>query len=260
MVSSYRIVIYQVIRRAKILLTFLGSCLALSISAPTYAQIPPYITEAVNSPERTAEMIVRDEARQPVAMLGLSSVKPGDKVVEFAGFGNYYTTLLSSIVGPQGEVHMFDLPYTEQFGGEGSRQFESAHSNTHYNIIDYNEISLPSDIDVVFNILYYHDLPLNKIDVLSLNKSIFSALKPGGVFFIIDHNAEPGSGTRDIETLHRIDRQVIIDEVVEAGFELAEESNLLRNLDDDHTQMVFSPGTRGATDRSVFKFVKPNKN
>src|SRR5690606_2051175 len=129
--------------------------------------------------------------------------------------------------------------------------------NTYYHLIDYNKVVLPENVDVVMNVLYYHDLPLNNIDVAALNRKIFAALKPGGVYFIIDHNAEPGSGTRDVQRLHRIDPAVIREEVLAAGFRLAAESDLLAHPEDDHTGMVFSPGTRGATDRSVFKFVKP---
>lgn len=32
---------------------------------------------------------------------------------------------------------------------------------------------------------------------------------------------------------------------------------LLANPEDDHTVMVFTEGTRGETDQSLFKFVKP---
>jgi predicted methyltransferase len=109
----------------------------------------------------------------------------------------------------------------------------------------------------VFNVLYYHDLSLNNIDIASLNKRVFDALKPGGVFLIIDHNAEAGSGRRDTKAIHRIDPALIKQEVLAAGFELVEDSKLLSHPEDDHTKMVFTPGTRGVTDQSVFKFRKP---
>jgi predicted methyltransferase len=35
--------------------------------------------------------------------------------------------------------------------------------------------------------------------------AVYKALKPGGVFLIVDHVAEAGSGMRDTDTLHRID-------------------------------------------------------
>jgi predicted methyltransferase len=222
----------------------------------TLAQaIPAYIEQAVASPERAEAMTSRDAARYPAQILALSGIEPGDTVVEFAGFGQYYTTLLSTIVGDNGKVLVYDLPYTEERAGAASRAFAAAHPNTRYNVVDYNAVELPSGVDIVYNVLYYHDLGLNRIDVAALNRKIFAALKPGGVFFIVDHNAAPGSGTRDTEKLHRIDPAVIKQEVMAAGFVLVEESGLLANPQDDHSQGVFAD--RGHTDQSVLKFVKP---
>jgi predicted methyltransferase len=223
------------------------------------ASVPAYIRSAVESPARSAEQKARDANRKPAEVLALSGVKPGDKVVEFASFGQYFTTLISDIVGPKGMVYMYDLPYTEQRAGAASRAFVASHTNSKYELVDYNTLKLPDGVDIVFNVLYYHDLPLNNIDTASLNKRIFDSLKPGGVFFIVDHNAAPGSGTRDTKTLHRIDPAVIKKEVTAAGFELVEESKLLAHAEDDHTKMVFSPGTRGLTDQTIFKFRRPAK-
>jgi predicted methyltransferase len=135
----------------------------------------------------------------------------------------------------------------------------AAHPNSRYELVDYNLINLPQNIDSVFIVLYYHDLPLNKIDTAAFNAKVFKSLKPGGVYFIVDHNAAPGSGMRDTEKLHRIDPTIIKKEVQAAGFELVEESKLLAYPTDDHTQMVFAPALRGLTDQSVFKFRKPLK-
>ena len=219
--------------------------------------VPDYVRKAVQLPERPEAMTSRDADRKPAELLALSGVKPGDQVVEIAGFGQYFTTLLSSIVGERGKVHMFDLPYTEARSGAASREFVAKHPNTSYEVVDYNAMTLPRDVDIVFNVLYYHDLSLNNIDAAKLNAKIFEALKPGGIFFIVDHNAAPGSGTRDTQRLHRIDPEVIKKEVLAAGFELVEDSKLLANLKDDHSWMVFSPGQRGTTDQAVLKFRKP---
>jgi len=230
--------------------------------APAYYQTPKnapgYIRKAIETP-RPAVQMSDDKNRKPAELLMLSGIKPGDKVVEFASFGQYFTAMFSSIVGPKGHVYMYDLPYTEARSGAKSRDFVAAHPNSTYELVDYNKLELPKNVDIVFNVLYYHDLPLNNIDTASLNKRIFEALKPGGIFFIVDHNAAPGSGMRDTKALHRIDPEVIKKEVTAAGFELVTESKLLANPDDDHTKMVFTPGTRRHTDQSVFKFRKPKK-
>ncbi len=235
---------------------------AAPAAASTYvvpAGTPAYIKHAVELPSRSAQQKARDANRKPAEVLTLSGVKPGDRVVEFASFGQYYTTMLSDILGPKGMVYMYDLPYTEKRAGEASRAFVAAHPNARYEVVDYNTLKLPQNVDIVFNVLYYHDLPLNNIDTASLNARIFEALKPGGIFFVIDHNAAPGSGMHDTKALHRIDPEVIKKEVTAAGFELIEESKLLAHPEDDHTKMVFTPGVRGVTDRTIFKFRKPAK-
>jgi len=221
------------------------------------AGTPDYIRQAVESSARPDAAVIRDVNRKPAEVLTLSGIKPGDKVAEFAGFGQYYTYMLSDIVGPKGSVTMYDLPYTEARNGDNSRAFVASHPNTSYVVKDYNELSLPGDFDIVYIVLYYHDLPLNDVDTAKLNQKIYDALKPGGIYLVVDHNAEPGSGTRDTRQLHRIDPEVIAQEIQSAGFRLVERSNLLAHSDDDHSKMVFDPQLRGLTDRTVFKFQKP---
>jgi predicted methyltransferase len=219
---------------------------------------PAHIRGAVESPQRPAEARARDFNRKPAETLTLAGIEPGGHVIEIASVGLYYTRMLVDAVGPEGRVEAFDMPYTERFAGEASREFAAAHPTMSYNLEDYNEVELPQDVDVVFNVLYYHDLmPLN-IDVAAMNAKIYDALKPGGVYFIVDHKAEDGSGWRDAGTIHRIGVEVIREEVTAAGFELETESDLLANPDDDRTQMVFTPGVRGTTDQAVFVFRKPD--
>jgi predicted methyltransferase len=232
-----------------------------SAPAPVYtlpAGTPKYIRAAIEDPARTPEQRARDFNRKPAELLMLSGIRPGNTVVEFASFGQYFTTFLSDIVGPKGTVYMYDLPYTDKRAGDASRAFVAAHPNSHYQLVDYNTVELPQNVDEVFMVLYYHDLFINKIDTASLDARIFKALKPGGVFFVVDHNAAPGSDTVDTpKKLHRVDPAVIQKEVTAAGFKLDKVSKLLAHPADDHTQIVFSPALRGLTDQTVFVFRKP---
>lgn len=232
----------------------------LPASAPAYEMprgTPSYIRRAIDSADRPAEQRARDANRKPAEVLMMSGIKPGDRVIEFASFGQYYTRLLSDIVGPRGRVYMFDLPYTEKRAGAASRAFVATHPNAKYTLVNYNSVQLPHNVDIVYMVLYYHDLSINHIDTAKLNERIFAALKPGGIYLVIDHNAAPGSGRRDTQALHRIDPAVIPQEVTAAGFELVKESHLLANPADDHTQLVFKPSIRGRTDRTIFVFRKP---
>jgi predicted methyltransferase len=219
---------------------------------------PAHIRAAVQSSERTDEMRARDLNRLPAEIMTMAGIEPGDHVIEFAAFGHYYTTMLVAAVGSQGRVDMYDLPYTDRFGGEGARAFAVAHPNAFYHQAHYNEVDYPSNVDSVFNVLYYHDLAPNEIDTADLNAKIFEALVPGGTYVIVDHKAEDGSGWRDAATIHRMGADTIVEEVTAAGFELAVDSDILAHPEDDRTQMVFSPGVRGGTDRAVFVFRKPD--
>ena len=237
-----------------------GGMPALADDAPVYtlpAHTPAYIRAAIADPSRPAEQRARDANRKPAELLMMSGIRPGDTVVEFASFGQYFTSFLSDIVGPKGMVYMYDLPYTEKRAGAASRAFVAAHPNCTYQLIDYNVLELPQNLDEVFMVLYYHDLFINKIDTKRLDARILAALKPGGTFLVVDHNAVPGSGITDTPKLHRIDPAVIRTEVTAAGFKLVKESHLLAHPGDDHTQIVFSPGLRGLTDQTVFVFRKP---
>jgi predicted methyltransferase len=116
------------------------------------------------------------------------------------------------------------------------------------------------DLDAVITILNYHDFVWQKADTAKLNKAVFDALKPGGVYGIVDHSAAAGSGTRDVESLHRIDEEVVKKEVLAAGFKLDGESEVLRHADDtrDWNSSPKAAGEkRGKSDRFTLRFVKP---
>lgn len=223
---------------------------------PTAA--PANVRRAVESPARTAEQRARDYHRKPAEILLASGIEEGDRIVEIAAFGQYFTTLLLAAVGPSGYLDMYDLPYTEQFAGPASREFAARHANAVYHQESYNDATLPRNLDSVWNVLYYHDLKPQGVDTAAFNRKIFAALKPGGIYLVIDHKAEDGSGWRDAGTIHRIGVDTIKQEVLAAGFALALDSDLLANPNDDRSKMVFAPGTRGTTDQAFFIFRKPN--
>ena len=234
---------------------------ALESNAQGYtvpSNTPAHIRRGVESSDRTEEQIARDAARLPAEVLTLADLNEGDHILEITSFGQYYTTILAEAVGPTGMIEMYDMPYMEQFGAiEQGKAFSDSHPNTAYHVEDYNDIQMPSGLDGIYNVLYYHDYAPLEIDTGVFNRKAFAALKPGGKYLIIDHKAEPGSGWRDAGTIHRMDTAVIIEEVTAAGFELIVDSDILAHPEDDLSAMVFAPGTRGGTDRSLFVFQKP---
>ncbi|MGD8324771.1 MAG: hypothetical protein PVF50_10425, partial [Gammaproteobacteria bacterium] len=77
---------------------------------------PANIARAIESSGRTLQERDRDSLRRPAEILTLVGIEEGDRVIEFASFGNYYTKLLAAAVGPAGHVYMIDMPWTEPFG------------------------------------------------------------------------------------------------------------------------------------------------
>ncbi len=224
---------------------------------------PAHIRQAIESDDRSMQERDRDARRKPAEILTLLGIQAGDDVIEFASFGNYYTKLLIEAVGPQGHVYMVDMPWTEPFGGSGSRALAAEHDNATYTLAHYNRVELPQNVDAAMMVLFYHDLKVQtgaqRVDPVDMNARIFAALRPGGRFLVIDHKAEDYAGWNDVSELHRIDEATIIEEVTEAGFELIADSNLLANPDDDHRTNMRDPAIRGRTDRAVLVFRKPER-
>jgi predicted methyltransferase len=116
---------------------------------------------------------------------------------------------------------------------------------------------LPEPVDMVWTSLNYHDLHNRpNADLAAENKMVWNALRPGGLYVVIDHAAQKGSGVRDTSTLHRIDPDVVLKEVTAAGFQIVTQSDLLKHADDDHTRPSREV-PRGKTDQFFFLFQKP---
>jgi predicted methyltransferase len=221
------------------------------------ANVPANIKRAVESSARPAEQRARDADRKPAETLMLLGVAEGQRVVELAAFGHYWTNMLVDAVGASGQVYMVDMPWTDRFGGEAARAFDAAHANATYTQAHYNQMELPQNVDAVLMVQFYHDLTIDNVNTADMNRRILAALKPGGFYLVIDHNAEAGSGWRDASTLHRIDPAAIKSEVTAAGFTLVQDSPLLANPADDRKQNMRAEGLRGKTDQAVLVFRKP---
>lgn len=231
------------------------------IGAPS--QIPPAITAAVNSPSRSAQDKALDQGRKPEQVMAFFGIGPGMQVADLFAGGGYETEILSRIVGPSGKVYSENPPFPPKFKQVADNWHKRLENPALSNVVgiqrpltdpDILGIS-PGSLDAVLIVLNYHDLVGFKADMDAINGAVFKALKPGGVYGIVDHSAQNGSGIRDVSTLHRIDESVVVDQVKKAGFKLAAASKLLRHPEDDRTWYVFTH--RGQTDRFVLKFVKP---
>ena len=266
--------VFSMIFAVALALTALGTLGANQLAAaadagmPANGEVPPQvsqaITGAINSPDRPAADKQLDASRHPEQIVAFFGIAPGMKVADLWAGGGYTTELLARVVGPNGKVYSQNGPFPPAFkkGEEAwkARPQEPGMSN----VVELSKpFDKPDDIlpvppeslDAVIIDMNYHDLVGRGYDRTKINAAVFRALKPGGVYGVIDNSAVAGSGARDAKTLHRIDEAFETNEIKQAGFRLAAASAVLRKLKDDRTWFVMKH--RGEQDRFVLKFVKP---
>lgn len=228
------------------------------------AATPAYITAAINDPARAADK--KDDARRQIAaVMNFTGVKPGDEVLELVPGEGYWTRVFSAVVGQSGHVYTVWPNEMDKFSAKSYANWQSLTATPPYkNVTLLKEpaahLSVPSKVDVVFTAQNYHDYHdpfMGPADMSSFNKQVYDALKPGGVFVVIDHVAPEGSGAADTNTLHRIDPLLVKKEVEAAGFKFDGESDALRNPKDTHVDKVFDKSIRGHTDQFIYRFRKP---
>ena len=110
-------------------------------------------------------------------------------------------------------------------------------------------------LDLVTLMFNYHDLGHMGVDRAQMNRALFAALKPGGVYVIADHAGRPGTGISEAGTLHRIEEAFLIKEVESAGFKLQAQADFLRNPNDPRDRNT--PNPPQPKDEFVLKFVRP---
>jgi predicted methyltransferase len=246
-----------------------GAVLALAFAvtdASAAGSVPKYITAAVADPARPEADQKRDADRKPAESVAFAGLKPGQQVADLWPGSGYFTRIFSAVVGPKGHVYAVPPPKRPNAPPDAPDRSAAAKAiaaDPHYSnvsVIELNakEFTLPAPVDLVWTSQNYHDFHnFPNLDVGAFDKAIFNALKPGGVFIVLDHVAEAGSGFRDTSTLHRVDPEAVKKEVVAAGFKFEGESDVLHNPNDPHTAKVFDPSIQGKTDQFILKFRKP---
>jgi predicted methyltransferase len=235
---------------------------ACATPAPPDTTSEGAIAAAILDTSRPAEDTARDSARKPAQLLAFAGVKPGIFVGEILPGGGYFTRLLSTTVGPRGRVISIVPASATSSPAQIDPVRAIAANPTYANVTVETPNGLPTPsvlVDLIWTTQNYHDIHgySGAEAAAALNRAVFAALKPGGAYLVVDHSAQPGSGTRDVKTLHRIDVATVKQEVVAAGFVLEAESPMLANPADPRTASVFAPGTRGSTDQFALLFRKP---
>ncbi|NJC42294.1 putative methyltransferase [Brevundimonas alba] len=229
---------------------------------PSMAPAPSSYAAALSDSIRPAEDRARDEARHTAETLAFARVRPGQKIADMIIGGGYFTRVFSAAVGSQGHVTAWQPAEFIGFQASYGESLTAVDALPNVDAIrsPIGAPEFPSGLDLVFTAQNYHDLHLAPFpaDVASrVNVAVFRALKPGGLYVIVDHHALAGSGLAGADTLHRIDIEAVKREVTAAGFVLNDQSDLLADAADPRTASVFDPSIRGKTSQFMLRFRKP---
>jgi predicted methyltransferase len=229
---------------------------------------------AMGKQGRLTDDLERDRRSKPEQVIPLLQLEPGDRVVDIFGSGGYYSELLASVVGPDGEAVLHNNTGFEAWGINGLTDRYSGRDPGNITRHTRSGINLdlaPQSVDAALIVMALHDLYVvpkrydgnayvavgSPPDVDYFYQQVFSALKPGGRFVVVDHAGEEGADRDSVADLHRIDEAFVRDEVVSRGFRFVTSSDSLKGMGDDRSRIVFDEDIKGRTDRFILVFEKP---
>jgi predicted methyltransferase len=253
-------------------------------------EISDYIAAAVANPTRPDTDRQQDAHRQPASVIAFTGLKPGDKVADFMPGRGYFSRIFCEIVGAEGRVYAIAVPRLSTAATAHAEARPSAipastctnirwstllarsfpapelynASDDPGSVYEYYASRLPAEsflapepLDVIW-IDNYHDLHnarYGRLNMLWVNTALFKALKPGGTLIVEDHAVSAGTGVRDTQALHRIEIAQVKQEVVAAGFEFTDVSDVLHEPNDTCTSKAQQRHER--SDRFLLKFRRP---
>jgi predicted methyltransferase len=245
-------------RRMTVLLAPIALLIGCNAKQPDTNSI---IAHAVADPARPASYRAVDSLRKPAETLAFAGLRPGMAVGEFYPAGGYFSRMISDVVGPSGHVYAIEnAGWNDSVKDDRAMLAEGKWKNVSLDVQPFGTVKFPRPLDMAWVTQNYHDLKIARygpVDTVAFDKAVYGALKPGGIFFVLDHEGWAGMTDADIAKVHRIDKAQVIREVTSAGFKLAGEGRFLDRPTDDRHLPIFDPKVRGRTDQYALKFVKP---
>lgn len=239
-------------------------CMSSALFAPAAVVFAADAATILADKGRPAADVARDADRKPAEMLAFANVQPGQSIVDFMPGKGYFTRIFSTAVGEKGAVYaVVPQLLIDKYKGKAlppAVSAEPGRGNVHEAISTATSLHLSELVDLVWTSQNYHDIHIwaGAEGTGQLNKAIYDALKPGGLYVIVDHAGTAGLDDAGMSKLHRIDEAQVKQEVVAAGFVFDSESKVLRNPDDPRSANVFDPSIRGKTDQFILRFHKPD--
>jgi len=171
--------------------------------------------------ERTERM---DEER-PDLVLNALDLKPGMTVADIGAGSGLFTQLFAYEVGPRGRVHALEINPV-MVNNIVRRAREVGLNNVEGRLGNAKSIPLPAgSLDVAFTSDVYHHFEFPQV----ILQAIRAALKPGGIFIVVDFERIPGVSSERILSHVRAGKETVIKEVEAEGFRMVEEKKILQS-------------------------------
>ena len=235
-----------------------------SIAADSFDATAEKIKSALNADIRTGSETDRDGNRNALQTLEFFGLRDDMKIIELVPGGGWYTKVLAPVVSDKGEYYaaigtgrIKDL--SEESGFEKIKIVANdakiyRKDGDRFYSLDAETLGV-KNLDMVLTFRNYHNF--SEEGRRNMNKLAFEALKPGGVYAVVDHTARHMEQQTPANR-RRIDPVLAIKEILEAGFVLVDYSDLHYRADDELRYEVGVKSVSGNTDRWTIKFRKPN--
>ena len=241
--------------------------LALLINA---SNLPSHsLKESIESQDRTPQFTTRDVYRHPYETLTFFNIQPDMTVVELNPGGGWYTEILANYIHYPGTLITAQGSY---YMDSFKKKMDSDPMFGRVEIVNLNSnLAEPNSVDAIVTFRNLHNWLGPQLD--SIFKSCMVALKPGGIFGVVEHRANPGTSLKAMKSSGYVTEAHAIEVALNNGFELVAKSEINANPKDtkDHPKGVWTLPPRlrldevdrekyesiGESDRMTLLFRKP---
>ena len=239
-----------------ILSVLLSSQLMAADSTATRNKIEQALTSSIRDAAETA----RDANRKPGEVLEFFGLEDDMKVLEMSPATGYWSKFVGPTLCENGGELIFSVGVSDDFKNDVMSLDGLECTSAIYNDITLRNLPEFSFDDSQFDmVLTFWNLHNPSVEGRkNLNEAVFSALKSGGIYGVVDHtrrHLEPTS--REAQNGRRLDPVLIIKEMIDVGFDFVDFSPMHYHPEDNLSQEVGTPGVRGNTDRFTMSFLKP---
>lgn len=244
----------------KVLFVISGMFLCSQLFAADAAATRASIEQNLGSDDRDSAEVARDANRKPGEVLEFFGLESNMKVLEISPAAGYWTKFIGPTLCSGGGELVVSIGVNDGFKNDimsldGLGCVSAINDGVTLQSIPAFSFDT-GNFDMVLTFWNLHNPGVE--DRANMNKAVFASLKSGGIYGVVDHtrrHIQPNS--REFRNGRRLDPVLVIKEMIDAGFELVDFSDMHYHPEDDLLQEVAASGIRGNTDRFVLKFRKP---